>query len=385
MIRLLETGAPATFSLLRLFTFVFSLFALVIFSGCQPKEVTSAKIYMRNNDWDRAIAQLQQAVNAYPNNAEARFLLGQAYGHRERFKEMVKELDVSLKISNKFLQQITAERERYWVDKYNAAIVALDKSDFEAVESHLLTAILIDNSKQEAYKKLATTYYITDSAEKALAIYNKLLEKDPSNVDLLSSISNIYYTSERYQEAISLLKRMLEIEPGHRDALANLALSYDALGRQDEAAHAFEVAITANPQDVDLIFMFGEHHYKAGNFQRAIQLFEQVLVQHPEDFEATANLGNAYLSMAEYLRRELQSTISMNPDSMAPVEIQQLKSGAIANYKQAIPYLEKALTIEPERANLWRNLGVAYVNSGQKKRGEEAFLKAEELLMKVSK
>lgn len=382
---ILQTGVAATFRLRNLLRLVYSLFALAVLAGCQPKEVTSAKIYIRTSDWDRAISQLEQAITAYPNNAEAHFLLGQAYGHKERFKEMVKEFDLSQKISNKFLQEITAERERYWVDKYNSAIIALDKKEYDVAENYLLAAILIDNRKQEAHKKLATTYLLSERFERALAIYNNLLESDPNNLDLLSSVSNIYYTGESYEQSILFLKRILEIEPSHRDALANLALCYDALGRQEEAARAFDLARAANPQDADLIFMFAEHNYRTENYMRAIELFEQVLAQHPQDFDAMANIGNAYLSMAESLRQKLQSTVSMSGDSITSLEIQQLKADAIANYKKAIPYLEKALAVQPHQYNLWRNLGVAYVNSGQKKRGEEAFLKAEELKLNSSK
>jgi tetratricopeptide (TPR) repeat protein len=358
------------------------ILSLALLSGCQPKELTSAKIYLRNNDWNRAVEQLEQAVKLYPNNPEAHFLLGQAYGNNGRYKEMVSEFDISLKLSNKFLPQISAERERHWVYKYNAAIVALDKDDYKAAEELLISAVLIDNSKHEAHKKLAATYLLTGQVEKSLAIYDRLLQIYPDDLSLLTSQANIYYGGERYQEAIAILKRILQIEPAHRDALANLALSYDALGNQTEAARAFEMAMQANPQDVDLMFLFGEHHYRSGNYDRAVQLFEQVLDRHPQDFDAAANIGNAYLSMAEKLREKLQSATN---GASLPDEIQQLKNDAIANYKKSIPYLEKALALRPDQINLWRNLGVAYVNSGSKKRGEEAFLKAEELKLNSSK
>lgn len=362
--------------------FAVCLFMALVSSGCQPKEVTAAKIYIGNNDWDRALEQLEQSVKLYPNNPEAHYLLGVAYGHKNRFKEMVKEFNLSLKISDKFLPQISAERERHWVDKYNAAIMALDKDDYRTAEQLFLTAVLIDSGKLEAHKKLATTYLLTGQTDKSIAIYNRLLERDSNDVGLLSAMANIHYSQERYEEAIRILNRILAIEPNHRDALANLALSYDALGKQEEAARAFEIAMTANPLDVDLIFLFGEHLYRAEQYQRAIQLFEQALAQRPNDVDAIANIGNAYLSMAEVSRRKLQSSSN---GSMSAEEIQQLKSDAIANYKKSIPYLEKALEMQPAQPNLWRNLGVAYINSGQKQRGEAAFLKAEELKLNSAK
>ena len=86
-------------------------FSLLIF--CQSKQVTSAKVYMQQEKWDKAIEQLELAVQLYPNDAEAHYLLGKGYavrGEREKMNEM---FDQSLKLSPKFEQQIKAIREKY--------------------------------------------------------------------------------------------------------------------------------------------------------------------------------------------------------------------------------------------------------------------------------
>ncbi|MFQ5752190.1 MAG: tetratricopeptide repeat protein [bacterium] len=356
------------------------LFLLLI--GCQPKEVTSAKIYIQNNDWDKALKQLEVAVAAYPKNAEAHYLLGQAYGYHARYEDMIKEFNSSLNISEKFVQQITAERERYWIDKYNAAIIALDKQDYLHAEKFLQTAILIDPEKHEAYKKLAIAYIQTDQLDNALTIYKKLLQKYPRDLDLLISIGNLYYSQKNYDKSVVILKRVLEIEPNHRDALANLALAYDSLGKLEEAEQAFRKAVAANTQDKDLIFLFGVYHYKRNNFEQAIQLFERVLELNPHDFDATSNIGNAYLSMAENLRKKLKQA---SPADRTSIDYKKITNGAILNYKHAIPYLKKALEMQPNHPNLWRNLGVAYINTGEKELGEKALLKSEEVQVKLSK
>lgn len=352
-----------------------------IITGCQPKEITSAKIYIQNNNWEKAIEQLEHAVDLHPNNEEAHFLLGQAYGNRSRYKDMNREFEISLMISDKFLQPITAERERHWIDKYNAGISALNQQEFSKAEERLKAAITIDPSKFEAYKKLAITFLNVDKVDKALILYNKLLEKSPEDLDLLASVANLYYSQKQFEKVIPILKKVLELEPNHRDALANLALAYDSLGKTEDAYKAFRKAIEANPRDKDLIFLFGVHHYNGKKFEEAIQLFEQVLTLDPNDFESISNIGNAYLSIAEDLRLKLRNTSN---GSFTSLDIQKLKSQAILNYKNAIPYLKKSLEMQPNYPALWRNLGVAYVNTGEREKGEQAFLKSEELKVKSS-
>ena len=46
------------------------LFGLLVLSGCGMKELTSAKVYIQQKDWDEAIKQLERAVELYPDHAE---------------------------------------------------------------------------------------------------------------------------------------------------------------------------------------------------------------------------------------------------------------------------------------------------------------------------
>ncbi len=96
------------------FVIVFLIFGfLVLFLiYCQPKEVTSSKVYMEQERWDKAIEQLEEAAQLYPNDAEVYFLLGKAYAHQGRREKMNEMFNKSLSISPKFEQKIKAIREK---------------------------------------------------------------------------------------------------------------------------------------------------------------------------------------------------------------------------------------------------------------------------------
>ena len=95
---------------------------------------------------------------------------------------------------------------------------------------------------------------------------------------------------------------------------------------------------------------------------------------NPDDYESILNTGNAYLSLAEDDMKPLREGKEMSES-----EVKEIKDQAIENYKAAIPFLEKAVTLKPEDPVTWTNLGVAYINAGMKQKGEEAFKKSEEL------
>ncbi|MFQ5638480.1 MAG: tetratricopeptide repeat protein [bacterium] len=358
---------------------VLLLIFLAVLTGCQPKEITTAKIYIQKNEWREAVEPLEIAVQNNPKNAEARCLLGQAYGNTGRFKEMNYEFQRSLELSEKFSQFISDERERHWVDNYNAGIVMFDQQEYEKSETHFKMAVTIDPTKHEAHRKLALCYLKMNKLANALFVYNQLLEKYPNDLDLLVSVANLYSRQNKYQETVAVWNKVLLIEPNHADALVNLALTYDRFKNPDEAERAFEIAVKAHAQDENLLFLYGVFHFKRQNYQKSIALFKRVLELHPNEFKATSNIGNAYLSLAEELREKLKEA---GKNGRPPEVIQKLRNQVVLNYKFAIPHLEKALDMQPGHVNLWRNLGVAYFNTGQQDKGEEAFLRSEELQLK---
>lgn len=352
----------------------------ILLLGCQPKEITSAKIYIQKRNWQKAIELLEQAVVTHPNNPEGHFLLGQAYGDQSRYREMKKQFGESLGISPKFQPAILQTIENHWITLYNKGIKAQNDRNFKLAENLLKTAILIDPSKREAYNTLAANYIEANQPRQALLIYEKLLKETPDDINLLIATGNLFYIQKRFDDVVRVLKKVLEIEPDHRDAMANLALSYDSLGKTDEALTAYQKAVKANPLDKDLIFLLGVHHYNRSHFTKAIELFKQVLELSPGEFESTSNIGNAYLSIAEDLRAKIKSLAN---STFTAGEIQQLKTEAILTYMKVIPYFKKALEMQPRHPTLWINLGVAYVNSGENEKGQEALLKAEEWKLKL--
>jgi len=352
----------------------------ILLLGCQPKEITSAKIYIQKRNWQKAIELLEQAVVTHPNNPEGHFLLGQAYGDQSRYREMKKQFGESLGISPKFQPAILQTIENHWITLYNKGIKAQNDRNFKLAENLLKTAILIDPSKREAYNTLAANYIEANQPRQALLIYEKLLKETPDDINLLIATGNLFYIQKRFDDVVRVLKKVLEIEPDHRDAMANLALSYDSVGKTDEALAAYQNAVKANPLDKDLIFLLGVHHYNRSHFTKAIELFKQVLELSPGEFESTSNIGNAYLSIAEDLRAKIKSLAN---STLTAGEIQQLKTEAILTYMKVIPYFKKALEMQPHHPTLWINLGVAYVNSGENEKGQEALLKAEEWKLKL--
>jgi len=351
---------------------------VLLLTGCQPKELTSAKTDIQNRNWRDALQQLEAAVQKYPNNSEVHFLLGEAYARIQRFRNMNREFESSLKLSNKFQQAIINDRDKYWIDKYKLATTSLHTHDFANADKALNLAFAIDSTRTEAYKAFAAKYLNLEQPGKALELYEHLLQSNPQDIDLLTAIAKLHTTQRHYAEAIRLQKEIIRLEPDNVEVLASLALGYSALGKTAQANATFEEAIRVNPNNLKVVALYAENCLQKQRFTKAIDLFQQVLQQENDNSKALSSTGIAYLGKAEENRRSIQH---MRGRKFSLEEIRRIKSEAISYYQKAIPFIEEALNQDPNQPELLRNLGIAYINTGSREKGETFFQKAERLII----
>lgn len=355
---------------------VVALFSVVFLMSCQTKEVTSAKVYIQQNNWDKAIEQLEQAVTIYPNDAEAHYLLGDAYSNKSMWIKMNEMFNKSLAIAPTFQDKIKYTRDKYWGTVVNQGVAKVnakdDQRDLEGAGVDFATAIEIDPSHPEGYKYLALTQRLLKNFDGALASYTKYFELKPQDIVTLNEMALIYIEKKEFDKVIEVSKKVLAIDPNNLDALSNTANAYINKGQTDLAQQTYEEALTKKPNDQDLLFNLAQVYYMNKNFKKSAEVFEQVLALAPEDYEANLYLGNAYLNQGDEIHKELLEKQNNS---------QIIKDEDIANrdefYKKAITSLEKAVMIKPDNSAVYYNIGVAYVRLGNKEKGQEFFDKAE--------
>ena len=105
-------------------------FAAVIFVDCTSQEYTSAKLYIQQQEWEKAEEFLIKAVDAEPENPEIPYQLGyHIYGVQKKdWEKMNQSFDRALTIdpNKKILGQektvkefVTKARTQFWVEMFN--------------------------------------------------------------------------------------------------------------------------------------------------------------------------------------------------------------------------------------------------------------------------
>ena len=95
---------------MRKFVSILALIAMVLGMAafqCSSTELTSARLYIQQKNYDKAIEVLEQEVAKNPNSSEGLYLLGYVHGENRNIEKMIENFDKSLKVDDFFESNIT--------------------------------------------------------------------------------------------------------------------------------------------------------------------------------------------------------------------------------------------------------------------------------------
>jgi tetratricopeptide (TPR) repeat protein len=125
-------------------------------------------------------------------------------------------------------------------------------------------------------------------ADRTRSFLNKVLEKDPTRLDLKSKIAMTYVSSASPMQGITLLREILEADPKNEDGLFNMGVLSMQSGQYDRAIGRFEELVKAHPQNIQGQFYLGVSYFESKEKNKAKAQFELVkkMTQDPMILES---------------------------------------------------------------------------------------------------
>ena len=236
-------------------------------------------LYARSKQIDKAHAQIDQALNVYPNVAALHYLKAQVYGYQQ---------------------------------------------NGTSVEAELNKALQIDSNYLPAYSALASLYINSKQEDRAIAEYRKIIALRPDNATPYTLIGILEDQRKNYDAAAENYRKALEKDPNSIIAANNLAWLYAITGKGnlDEAVRLAQGVVQKNPNVAGFIDTLGWVYYKKNLHSAAVeQLRKAVSLNEAEARARNVPASAAYhyhLGMAlketgakDESRRELQTAIRL--------------------------------------------------------------------------
>jgi Tfp pilus assembly protein PilF len=113
-------------------------------------------------------------------------------------------------------------------------------------------------------------------AEKTRNYLNRVLDKDPTRLDLKTKIAMTYVSSANPMQGITMLREVLEKDPQNEDGLFNMGVLSMQSGQYKRAVERFEELIKFHPQNIQGQFYLAVSYFESNEKNKAKAQFEEV-------------------------------------------------------------------------------------------------------------
>jgi len=162
--------------------------------------------------------------------------------------------------------------------------------------------------------------------EEAIALFQKVIEKDPDNVDAHYSLALSLLRSGKQDEAIALLEKVKEMKPDMMETYLALGECYFNKGENDKAVSYFEKALEIEPNNAEVYYNLGIIHYKNDRTDDAVKNFITSKSLDPGYAPTYYQLGLAYIKKGEMDKaiQNLEMFLEKDPDSPQAPQVKNI-------------------------------------------------------------
>ena len=382
----------------------------------QKDQIKAAEKALKGGKAQEAVTILQGAASASataPDAEKAKYFFVKGNAHLELANKKVEE-GKNLNDAAKSYQDLLAVEKASGKDKYAAqastsiidikfkllnSAIEDTKADRHSVGAKkLYDAYLLDKKDTINLYYAASTYVNAKEYDEALKLYGELKTLNYSGkgtsylaMNKLTGQEDLYNTAKERDFAVKLgthEKPRMEAIPSKRGEIyKNIALILVQEGKVEEAKKAIADARKTNPDDTSLILTEANLYLETKDYETYKKLVGEALEKNPNDVDLIFNLGvlsanakkpvdaekyykkvieidpkyiNAYINLAA-LKLENEKVIidEMNKLGTSTKDMNRyevLKTQREDLFKSTIPYLQKAVELDPTNIDVSKTL-----------------------------
>lgn len=163
----------------------------------------------------------------------------------------------------------------------------------QAIET--LVALVQEVPDSLAYSgHLAELLQAVGQPEAAIAVYERLLARQPDLADGHFSLAVTYKRNLRYQSALQAYEKAIALGIDRvEEVYSNLGVLHSDMRNATKAREMYERALEANADYVPALFNLAGLFDETGDRQSAIDIYERVLANNPQHWDSLSRLAQA--------------------------------------------------------------------------------------------
>ncbi len=243
-----------------------------------------ANIYYQEKVLDSAILYYEKIINRFPERENVKLNLASIYSENGQYE---KATEIYTEFEKKYG---TSETTTLSIVKN-----LLNAKDFKKAEEKVKT-LLVNSPDEILYNGLlAEIYRDNGEKDKAIDVYNKLLERDPGNPQTLLSLCDFLLSEKQYEDLFPVLQKIVlndSISRENKISLFSKIISDNNIIK----AHGNDVELTLlvleadNSKDDIILLLRPELLVNENRVSDAIVRLEEIISDRPENYYAWERL-----------------------------------------------------------------------------------------------
>jgi SpoIID/LytB domain protein len=241
---------------------------------------------------------------------------------------------------------------------YKKVISLYDSGRFqESIEEYKKLA---DKGDIEAALNLAAVFKDLGYPWKGIAVLSSARPKSANDIRLESLLSRLYYLNNQPDEAIAILEKIIQKNPHDKDSFISLGLAYQDKGMEEKARECYEQAISLDKNNVIAHLSLADLYYRKQKLAESAEEYKQVSVidasiQNINKYWAqvlykTGNLKEAYriyekLRIAEPENKSVIRDFELVRKELGKEFFEQERAKRLASKEQKLTFVRPLLPI----------------------------------------
>lgn len=232
---------------------------------------------------DRAIENLEKAVELDDMNAEYHYMLAEAYMANFQYAGLFRMPFVAPKVK---AQLELAVQYGPCSPLYREALI----------QYYVFAPAIFGGSYRKAHEQAdaiatidpylgmlahAGVYSEEGEDEKALSLFRRAMHVRPAAWQAYQRLGALYLNNQEIDEAIKMFTKYVDVAPDHADSYNQLGQAYQQKRMYDEAIAEFERALQLDPSLTPLVFRIAQLHEFKGNKSLARDHYQRYLSMVP--------------------------------------------------------------------------------------------------------
>lgn len=415
----------------KILSFLLLGLALIFMIGCASEELTSAKLYIQQQDWDNAETYLVKALAVEPENPEIPYLLGDLiYGRNKEWDKMNAMFERALSLGGdktilqgaKVSDYVDQAREKHWVIIYNKGIsyfnefrkaitfnpetIKLGMSEQETINIVGIPSrrnkdvgdwgvqeqwvyqngyLYFENGNLKSWQERGSEFrgggpLLSD----AIASFKMATEVNPNNGQAYEILANCLYTSGDLESALDAVTIGAAKDPGNFDLNMTAGKMFLAADDKESALIYYKRAVDIDPSNSLATRQLAQTYYDVGDKEMSLAIYEGAIANEVDNnlkADLYYNLGVLYMQLGDFQQAEDNFSLAYdyNPDDVDALRgIAQTFENA-EKWSRAEYFYRKLIEMEPENPQHYRAMTRVLLRQGDTDRAQEYFDRSKEL------